>query len=81
MKTILPVLAALIMLASCNAVTVPNAPQAENYNLSQAKGIIISQKKVRKKQVNVAEKNRKQVYATQKTKKKERKDVRIAYQR
>lgn len=60
MKAILIIVGCLIVFTSCNPVTVPTATKAENFNYKQAKTIIASQSKVRKKQLKQAKKNRKQ---------------------
>jgi len=58
MKTILAILSIVFAMAACNPVTVPMCSKAENFNYKQAKNIITSQKKVRKKQLKAVRKQR-----------------------
>lgn len=60
MKALLLILGILLILSSCNPVTVPVASRSDNFNIRQAKSIIHSQKKVRKKQMKAARKKRNQ---------------------
>lgn len=53
---IIPVI--LIIFSSCTGVTVPPSSKAEDFNLKQAKAIISSQHKVRKKQLKMERKRR-----------------------
>lgn len=63
MKALLTCLGMMYLIAACNPVTVPVSGRSENFNYKQAKSIIESQKKYRKKEVRTASKNRKKELA------------------
>lgn len=59
MKALFITFAGIILLVACSPVTMPTSAKSENFNYKQAKAIIDSQKKVRKKQMKAARKARK----------------------
>lgn len=59
MKALITTFAGIILLAACSPVTMQATSKNENFNYKQAKAIIDSQKKVRKKQMKAAKKARK----------------------
>lgn len=63
MKALLTCFGMMYFLTACNPVTVPVTGRSENFNYKQAKSIIESQKKYRKKEVRTAAKNRKKELA------------------
>ncbi|GEM_PF-1487648 len=63
MKALLTSFGIIYLITACNPVTVPVTGRSENFNYKQAKTIIESQKKHRKKEVRTASKNRKKELA------------------
>ncbi len=63
MKALLTCFGMMSLMIACNPVTVPVSGRSENFNYKQAKTIIESQKKYRKKELRTATKNRKKELA------------------